>query len=99
MVILADMCTANNTIARVTVGPMAKEIANKYGIDKRISASLLDTFSCFTQGFLPYGAQMLMAAGLAHITPFEIIGYLYYPMALGVIALLGILFNYPRKYA
>ena len=99
LVILADMCTANNTIALVTVGPMAKEIANKYGIDKRISASLLDTFSCFTQGFLPYGAQMLMAAGLAHITPFEIIGYLYYPMALGVIALLGILFNYPRKYA
>ena len=76
-----------------------KGIANKYGIDKRISASLLDTFSCFTQGFLPYGAQLLMAAGLAHITPFEIIGYLYYPMALGGIALLGILFNYPRKYA
>ena len=99
LVILADMCTANNTIALVTVGPMAKEIASKYGIDKRISASLLDTFSCFTQGFLPYGAQMLMAAGLAHITPFEIIGYLYYPMALGGIALLGILFNYPRKYA
>ena len=98
LVILADMCTANNTIALVTVGPMAKEIADKYGIDKRISASLLDTFSCFTQGFLPYGAQLLMAAGLAHITPFDIIGYLYYPMALGLIALLGILFNYPRKY-
>ena len=74
------------------------DLADKYGIDKRISASLLDTFSCFTQGFLPYGAQLLMAAGLAHITPFDIIGYLYYPMALGLIALLGILFNYPRKY-
>jgi Na+/H+ antiporter NhaC len=98
LVILADMCTANNTIALVTVGPMAREIAEKYGIDRRISASLLDTFSCFTQGFLPYGAQLLMAAGLAHITPFEIIGYLYYPMALGVMACLGIVFNYPRKY-
>jgi Na+/H+ antiporter NhaC len=99
LVILADMCTANNTIALVTVGPMAREIADKYGIDRRISASLLDTFSCFTQGLLPYGAQLLMAAGLAKITPFEIIGYLYYPIALGAMAVLGILFNYPRKYA
>ena len=96
LVILADMCTANNTIALVTVGPMAKEIADKYGIDKRISASLLDTFSCFTQGFLPYGAQLLMAAGLAHITPFEITAYLYYPIALGLMAVLGIVFDYPR---
>lgn len=96
LVILADMCTANNTIALVTVGPMAKEIADKYGIDKRISASLLDTFSCFTQGFLPYGAQLLMAAGLAQITPFEITAYLYYPLALGLMALLGIVFDYPR---
>lgn len=99
LVILADMCTANNTIALVTVGPMAREIADKYGIDRRISASLLDTFSCFTQGLLPYGAQLLMAAGLAKITPFEIIGYLYYPIALGAMAMLGIIFNYPRKYA
>ena len=96
LIILADMCTANNTIALVTVGPMAKEIADKYGIDKRISASLLDTFSCFTQGFLPYGAQLLMAAGLAHITPFEITAYLYYPIALGLMAVLGIVFDYPR---
>ena len=98
LVILADMCTANNTIALVTVGPMAKEIADKYGIDKRISASLLDTFSCFTQGFLPYGAQLLMAAGLAQITPFEITAYLYYPLALGLMALLGLIFDYPRRY-
>ena len=98
LVILADMCTANNTIALVTVGPMAKEIADKYGIDKRISASLLDTFSCFTQGFLPYGAQLLMDAGLAHITPFEITAYLYYPIALGLMAVLGIVFDYPRRY-
>ena len=98
LVILADLCTANNTIALVTVGPMAREIADRYGIDKRLSASILDTFSCFAQGLIPYGAQLLMAAGLASITPFEIIGYLYYPMMLGIVALIGILCNYPRRY-
>lgn len=98
LVILADLCTANNTIALVTVGPMAREIADRYGIDKRMSASILDAFSCFAQGLIPYGAQLLMAAGLASITPFEIIGYLYYPMVLGGVALIGILCNYPRKY-
>lgn len=98
LVILADLCTANNTIALVTVGPMTREIADRYGIDKRMSASILDTFSCFAQGLIPYGAQLLMAAGLASITPFEIIGYLYYPMVLGGVALIGILCNYPRKY-
>ena len=98
LVILADLCTANNTIALVTVGPMAREIADRYGIDKRMSASILDTFSCFAQGLIPYGAQLLMAAGLASITPFEIIGYLYYPMVLGGVALIGILCNYPLKY-
>ena len=98
LVILADLCTANNTIALVTVGPMAREIADRYGIDKRMSASILDTFSCFAQGLIPYGAQLLMAAGLASITPFEIIGYLYYPMVLGGVVLIGILCNYPRKY-
>ena len=99
LVVLADMCTANNTIALVTVGPMAREIADKYGIDKRLSASLLDTFSCVAQGLIPYGAQLLMAAGLAKITPFDILGYLYYPIALGVIAVIGIIFNYPHKYS
>lgn len=98
LVILADLCTANNTIALVTIGPMAREIADRYGIDKRMSASILDTFSCFAQGLIPYGAQLLMAAGLASITPFEIIGYLYYPMVLGGVALIGILCNYPLKY-
>ena len=98
LVILADLCTANNTIALVTIGPMAREIADRYGIDKRMSASILDTFSCFAQGLIPYGAQLLMAAGLASITPFEIIGYLYYPMVLGGVALIGILCNYPRRY-
>ena len=99
LVILADLCTANNTIALITVGPVARDIADRYGVDRRMSASLLDTFSCFAQGLIPYGAQLLMAAGLAAITPFDIIAYLYYPIILGAIALLGILFRFPRKCA
>ena len=99
LVIFADLCTANNTIALITVGPVARDIADRYGVDRRLSASLLDTFSCFAQGLIPYGAQLLMAAGLAAISPFDIIGYLYYPLLLGAIAVLGILFRFPRKYA
>ena len=99
LVVLADLCTANNTIALITVGPVARDIAERYGVDRRMSASLLDTFSCFAQGLIPYGAQLLMAAGLAAISPFDIIGYLYYPIVLGVIAVLGVLFRFPRKYA
>ena len=99
LVILADLCTANNTIALITVGPVARDIADRYGVDRRMSASLLDTFSCFAQGLIPYGAQLLMASGLAAISPFDIMGYLYYPIILGAIAVLGILFSFPRKYA
>lgn len=99
LVILADLCTANNTIALITVGPVARDVAERYGVDRRLSASLLDTFSCFAQGLIPYGAQLLMASGLAALSPIDIIGYLYYPITLGVIAVLGILFNFPRKYS
>lgn len=99
LVVLADLCTANNTIALITVGPVARDIADRYGVDRRMSASLLDTFSCFAQGLIPYGAQLLMAAGLAAISPFDIIPYLYYPVVLGIVSILGILFKYPRKYA
>lgn len=99
LVCLANLCTANNTIAVITIGPIAKKIADQFGIDCRKSASILDTFSCFIQGIIPYGAQMLMAAGLAAISPLSIIRYLYYPMLLGLCALLAILFRYPRKYS
>ena len=99
LVILADLCTANNTIALITVGPVARDIADRYGVERRMSASLLDTFSCFAQGLIPYGAQLLMASGLAAISPFDIMGYLYYPIILGAIAVLGILLGFPRKYA
>ncbi len=90
LVCLANLCTANNTIAILTVGPIAADIADRFGVDRRKSASLLDTFSCFTQGLLPYGAQMLMAAGLAAISPLEIMAHLYYPLLLGLCAVAAI---------
>lgn len=99
LVILADICTANNTIAVMTAGPIAKDIADRYGVDNRKSASILDTFSCMAQGLIPYGAQMLMAAGLAQISPASIVGYLYYPMLMGICAALSIVFRYPRRYS
>ncbi len=99
LVMFTNVCTANNTIAIMATGPLAHDIATRYGVDSRKSASLLDTFSCLAQGLLPYGAQMLMAAGLAGISPASIIGYLYYPMAMGLFATLSILFRYPRKFS
>lgn len=91
LVVLADLCTANNTIAILTVGPLARQLSEQYGIDPRRSASLLDTFSCFAQGLIPYGAQLLIAAGLAAVSPTDIIPYLYYPYLLGAITLLTII--------
>ena len=99
LVSIANLCTANNTIAIITVGPIAHDIADRYKLDKRKSACILDMFSCLIQGIIPYGAQMLIAAGLASISPLSIIAYLYYPMAMGLFALLSILFRYPRKYS
>ena len=99
LISFANLCTANNTIALIMAGPIAKDIADRFKIDPRRSASLLDIFSCFVQGIIPYGAQLLMAAGLGHVSPIEIMQYLYYPYLLGVGALLAITFNYPRKYA
>lgn len=99
LVCLANCCTANNTIAILTVGPLAAEIADRFGVDRRKSASLLDSISCFTQGMLPYGAQMLMAAGLASLSPLQIMGYLYYPVVLGVCALISIWIKNRRRAA
>lgn len=95
---LVNICTANNTVAIITTGPIAKDIAQRFHIDPRKSASILDTASCFTQGLLPYGAQVLIAAGLSGLNPIAIIPHLYYPMLIGVALLLAILFRYPRKY-
>lgn len=99
LVSVVNVCTANNTVAILTVGGIAKHIGDKYGLDNRKCASILDTFSCFTQGLIPYGAQMLMAAGLAAINPVSILPYLYYPFTLGLIALLAIVARYPRRYS
>lgn len=98
LISFANVCTANNTIALIMAGPIAKDIADRFKIDPRRSASLLDIFSCFVQGIIPYGAQLLMAAGLGHVSPIEIMQYLYYPYLLGAGTLLAIVFNYPRKY-
>lgn len=97
LVSLANVCTANNTIAIITVGPLASEIADEYRIDKRRSASILDIFSCVVQGIIPYGAQMLIAAELARVSPLNIIGYLYYPMVLCIFAILSIIFRIPKS--
>ena len=99
LVSIANLCTANNTIAIITTGPIAKDIAKKFHLDRRKTASILDTFSCLVQGIIPYGAQMLIAAGLAQISPLSIIGNLYYPFTMGICALLAILFRYPRRYS
>ena len=98
LVSLVNLCTANNTIAIITVGPLAKDISARFGLDPRKTASILDTFSCLVQGIIPYGAQMLMASGLSGVSAVSITGYLYYPFALGLFALLSILLRFPRKY-
>ena len=99
LVSIVDVCTANNTVAIITVGGIAKKIGDRFGLDNRKCASILDTFSCTMQGIIPYGAQMLMAAGLAQVNPIKILPYLYYPYALGIAALLSIILSYPHKYS
>ena len=93
LVMLTDFCTANNTIAILSVGPLAKHLAKRYGIEPKRAASILDTFSCLAQGIIPYGAQILIASGLSAVAPLDIIPYLYYPYILGAIALLYIIFS------
>ena len=93
---LANICTANNTIAILTMGDISRNIAQSCGISPRRSASLMDTASCFVQGFLPYGAQLLMASGLAAISPFGIMLHLYYPLLIGAIVVISIIFA-PKK--
>lgn len=99
LVSLVDVCTANNTVAILTVGNIAKQVGDRYGVDSRKMASILDTFSCCVQGIIPYGAQILIAAGLAKINPVDIVPYLFYPLATGISALLAIFLRYPRKFS
>ena len=101
LVCLVDICTANNTVSIITTGPIARRIATQYRLDLRRSASLLDTASCFTQGLIPYSAQLLAAAGLVEATcglplnPILVVPYLFYPMGLGVMIFISIIFQ-PR---
>jgi Na+/H+ antiporter NhaC len=99
LVSLANICTANNTIAIITIGQIARDITRRFGLDPRKTASILDTFSCLIQGLIPYGAQLLMAAGLAGISSIAIIARLYYPFIMGAFALGAILLRLPRRYS
>ena len=99
LVSLANICTANNTIAIITTGRIAQDITRRFGLDPRKTASILDTFSCLIQGFIPYGAQLLMAAGLAGISSISITAHLYYPFIMGTFALGAILLRLPRRYS
>lgn len=99
LVCLANLCTANNTIAIITVGDISKDITDRFGLDPRKTASILDTFSCFIQGIIPYGVQILMASSLAYCSPGELLPYLYYPFVMGSCAVLAIIFRYPRRYS
>lgn len=99
LVAIVNACTANNTIAIITVGQLARDISQKYSLDSRKTASLLDTCSCVMQSILPYGAQVLMAASLASISPVSLIPYLYYPFALGFFVVLSIVFQFPKRHS
>ncbi|AKA70598.1 Na+/H+ antiporter NhaC family protein [Clostridium scatologenes] len=96
LVSLVNLCTANNTVSIIIVGSLAKDLSESYGVDRRKTASLLDTFACFIQGCIPYGAQLLVASGLAAISPFLIMKYLCYPYLLGIASILAIIFGVPK---
>ena len=96
LVSLVNVCTANNTIAIITVGKIARQIAIKFDLDPRKVASLLDTCSCIVQCIIPYGAQTLLAAGLAKVSPVAFLPYLYYAWALTAVVICSIVFNFPR---
>lgn len=96
---IVNLCTANNTVAIITVGGMAKDISERFGVDPRKSASILDSASCVVQCLIPYGAQTLLATSLAGISPAAPFPYLYYPWAVAVSLMLSILFLFPRRYS
>lgn len=96
LVSVTDIATANNTISIVATGPLAKNIADKYEIDPRKSASILDIFAGCWQGLVPYGGQMLVASGLAAISPISILPYSFYPILLGICGTIAILIGFPK---
>jgi Na+/H+ antiporter NhaC len=96
---LADICVANNTVAILFTGPVAKRIASQFGINKARSASILDVFSCVLQGIIPHGAQLLLVGGLCKISGFSILPFAFYPFALGVVSIISIVIGDKKKYA
>ena len=97
LVSLVDICTANNTIAIVTVGPIAKDISDEFDLEPKRVAGILDMFSCAFQGIIPYGAQLISAAGLAAISPFQIMKYLFYPYLMGISVVIAIFIYWSRN--
>ncbi|HIV53623.1 MAG TPA: Na+/H+ antiporter NhaC family protein [Candidatus Mediterraneibacter norwichensis] len=93
LALTVDLCTANNTVAIVMAGPIAKEISDEFGVDPKRSASLLDMFTSVGQGLIPYGAQLLSAAALTGLTPYDMIPYLVYPMLMAVCGIAAIVFS------
>ena len=96
LVSIVNLCTANNTVAIITVGSLSRKISKNYGIDPRKSASLLDTCSCIVQSLIPYGAQTLLATSLAGISPVAPWPYMYYSWMLIAMVALSIIFRFPR---
>ncbi len=96
LVSIVNLCTANNTVAIITVGSLSRDISQRYGIDPRKSASILDSCSCIVQSIIPYGAQTLLATSLAGISPVAPWPYLYYPWMLAIMVALSIIFRFPR---
>lgn len=96
LVVFSNLFVANNTVAIILSGDMAREVAKEYGVDPKRSAALLDIFSCVTQGIIPYGAQLLLACSIAKLSPLELIGHIYYCWILAIFAILAIVFHYPR---
>lgn len=97
LVSLVDICTANNTVAIVTVGPIAKDISDEFDLEPKRVAGIMDMFSCVFQGIIPYGAQLISAAGLAVISPFGIMKYLFYPYLMGICAIIAIYWHWRKK--
>ena len=96
LVVFANLFVANNTVAIILSGDMAREVAKEYGVDPKRAAALLDIFSCVVQGIIPYGAQLLLACSIAKLSPIELIGHIYYCWVLAIVAILSIAFRFPR---
>jgi Na+/H+ antiporter NhaC len=96
-VALTNLCTANNTVSILINGSVAKDIASRYNVDPRRSASLLDIFACVVQGLIPYGAQILLASSMAKVSPLEVIGHVQYSWVLAVVGLLSIALAWPKS--